>query len=573
MGTGISYDQLNQATECPHELNERFFFDVAIPPIKQQRSTTDLNGKFVHSQILIDRLCQVPSTLNSTNELVTLLRAKLLGRLTEKNIIALNKFAQDYSENQALHYVTAEEPQLSLYLNKALREQDIDLLFKFRFLINDLRKQLQIHACHEAVLVYRSQRMSNDELKKLKKLKGKLISVNSFFATSRNRCLTVSRLGLSQTMNDGSERVLFCINLDPSVVTKNPFADLSSLSCFPSEQEILIMLGSIFRLRDIRPGEDDEKNAWIIEMDLCGDDDNDLKDVIDDIRTNNGNGDSESSLLLFAHALRDMGKFKHAQNYYQLLLENLSEDNYILRSRCYHGLGNVKDDIGDYKSSLELFEKALKILMQVPNPPPFNLIRIHISTGATQANTNCLTEALVSYENALLLLESQPVEADKYYLMIMCNINKAQIFSTQKKHPEAYQWFKKAHDLCQKHLSKNHELIGTCFIGFGGVDLDLGNLHEALKHYNNALKIYLKPLPHDHSNIGHVLENIGETYEMMGDMDQSLLYYKRSGAIFRKTLLPTHPEVVQNDQNIRRISSRRKWYYHIIQCYPGYPIF
>ena len=46
-------------------------------------------------------------------------------------------------------------------------------------------------------------------------------------------------------------RVLFVIDADPQVVKSKPFADISSLSEFNNECEVLFMIGSIFRLIQI----------------------------------------------------------------------------------------------------------------------------------------------------------------------------------------------------------------------------------------------------------------------------------------------------------------------------------
>ncbi len=45
--------------------------------------------------------------------------------------------------------------------------------------------------------------------------------------------------------------VLFKINCDTRRPDTKPFADISHLSCFENEKEILFMLGSVFRLEDI----------------------------------------------------------------------------------------------------------------------------------------------------------------------------------------------------------------------------------------------------------------------------------------------------------------------------------
>ncbi|CAF4419625.1 unnamed protein product, partial [Adineta steineri] len=148
-------------------------------------------------------------------------------------------------------------------LNKALRIQNIDFLFLFRFFIRDIEQQLYENQYLSPIRVYRGQLMSSDELNILKKSQNKLISINSFLSTSCNRQIALFFLG-SSPYNDTYERVLFEIDADPSKDGVKPFADLSKFSYFP-EGEFLMTLGSVFYLKNIYLG---ENHIWHIEMDL-----------------------------------------------------------------------------------------------------------------------------------------------------------------------------------------------------------------------------------------------------------------------------------------------------------------
>jgi hypothetical protein len=76
--------------------------------------------------------------------------------------------------------------------------------------------------------------------------------------------------------------VLFVIDADPGVVTSKPFANISSLSDFGNECEVLFMTGCVFRLVDIRL--DHNKQIWLIQMRLCGDDEHSLKKLFDHMK-------------------------------------------------------------------------------------------------------------------------------------------------------------------------------------------------------------------------------------------------------------------------------------------------
>ncbi|CAF4597674.1 unnamed protein product, partial [Rotaria magnacalcarata] len=116
--------------------------------------------------------------------------------------------------------------------------QDIDLLFLFRFFIRDIHKQLQELQCSTPLRVYRGQLVSNDELQTLKASLGQFISMNSFLSTSLDRRLALSFL-TSSPVTDDLQRILFEIDLDPTLAGIKPFANITSNSFFADEQEVL----------------------------------------------------------------------------------------------------------------------------------------------------------------------------------------------------------------------------------------------------------------------------------------------------------------------------------------------
>ena len=74
--------------------------------------------------------------------------------------------------------------------------------------------------------------------------------MNSFLSTSVDRRQALSFLYAS-TSSSSMQRVLFEIDVDPQLDGVKPFANITSLSYFSGEDEVLLMLGSIFRLVSI----------------------------------------------------------------------------------------------------------------------------------------------------------------------------------------------------------------------------------------------------------------------------------------------------------------------------------
>ena len=244
---------------------------------KADQSTTELNGNFIHSLLLID-VQRMKSIESDKQQLIQLCKKEY--RTNNMELILVREFEKYYRADKALWWYTRDS-FLYRVLNKALRIQNIDLLFLLRFVIRDIYQQLKLYQHQSPIRVFRGQVMSIDELKTLRKSINNFISINSYFSTSTNPHQALSFLNSSIITSDLC-RILFIIHADPRLVKSKPFADISSLSYFSNEREVLFMIGSIFRLTKIEKLKD--KDIVTIYMELCGDDEHDLKELFDHMK-------------------------------------------------------------------------------------------------------------------------------------------------------------------------------------------------------------------------------------------------------------------------------------------------
>ncbi|CAF1402648.1 unnamed protein product [Didymodactylos carnosus] len=206
-------------------------------------------GSILWFQLLIDVLLRMKHTDDAKTVLIETWRENYTGNSSELDII--KEFEQTYKREKAVWWYTRES---SLYriLNKALREQSIDMIFSFRFFLTELSKQVsqfykdymqQLKASNtvcESIHVYRGQIIAKEELEQMQNSIGGFISINSFFSTSRNR-LKARNFAMGSPVTEKLRRILFKIEIDPRLPTK-PFADIEGISYIPDEQEILFML-------------------------------------------------------------------------------------------------------------------------------------------------------------------------------------------------------------------------------------------------------------------------------------------------------------------------------------------
>ncbi|CAF2202747.1 unnamed protein product [Rotaria magnacalcarata] len=302
------------------------------------KSTTRINGQFVFFQSLIDCLIRLKPNDGDRNELLSCLKNEYKDNYPE--LTKLHEFEKDYTSGKVLWWYTRDS-FFYRTLNAALRKQNIHMIFLYRSFLFDLRSQLEKNHCKELVRVYRSQLMSIDEVNSLKQNIGHVVSTISFLSTSKKKKIVNCYTG-DRAQKIDLERVLFKIDADPKVVSMKLFADISSGSQFPNAYEVLFMPGSIFRLND---------------------DEHDLKGVLDDMKKQNGIG--ETSLWTLGKLSWAMGKLKLAEHYYNRLLQETSPDDPSLRS-LYADLSKLASQQSDFEKSIRWHEKLLEIKEQAP---------------------------------------------------------------------------------------------------------------------------------------------------------------------------------------------------------------
>lgn len=343
-------DELTSKIRYDHrirkQMKEPLVFDIFA---SDGESTTQINGKFVFFQVIIDCLLRLKSNESEKNELIDMCRNAYQGKKTELDI--LEEFQKNYSSKEALWWYTRES-FFYRTINASLRSKNIRMIFLLRSYVCDIQQHLRENQVQNTLKVYRSQIMSKNEFQIFKQSEGQLISVNSFFSTSRDLSLTVHMSGETNSTVDW-ERILFKIDTDPKMMKTKPFADISQLSYFPNEDEILFMAGSIFRVNKIFY---DENQLWIVQMTLCNDNEHDLKDVLKDMNKQIGKG--ETNLRTLAKVLWEIGEFELAEEYFLRLLNQLSSNDPLLVD-LYEDLAKLTSQMKKSDNSMEWRQRLL----------------------------------------------------------------------------------------------------------------------------------------------------------------------------------------------------------------------
>ncbi|CAF1569454.1 unnamed protein product, partial [Rotaria sordida] len=255
------------------------------------------NAIFMWFQLFIEVLLRMHHKSNDRKEILDICKKSYKGNKQEMKII--DEFEKSYKAENAIWWYTRESCFYRM-MNKALRVQDFDMLFALRFFITDIAKQIKseyekfIRTCdnRNIIRVYRGQVIGNGELELMKNSIGEFLSMNSFLSTSRDRSIALHFAQLTPKTND-VQKIIFEIEIDPRLQTK-AFADVTEISYFENEDEVLIMLGALFRIEKVI--EDKKKRIWVARVSLASEDDYHLKETFSYMKSTIGDDTDLDSL-------------------------------------------------------------------------------------------------------------------------------------------------------------------------------------------------------------------------------------------------------------------------------------
>ncbi len=556
--------------------------------IKSIRDLSKEHASFMWFQLLIEILLKMNEIDIAKNEMIRECLSQYDDDIVEQ--IKIEDFQNNYNETKAIWWYT-RDCFLYRLLNKALRTENIDIIFKFRFFIKELFHQLKnefniyteklIEYDIKTFSVYRGQSIASNELQKLKESVNGLISFNTFLSTTTDRDVAVVYAG------DGSgtpiiESVLFEMIINTNINKTKPFANIEKLSYFQDENEILFFIGSIFRIEIVEKLIDTD--IWHVKMKLCNDEDEQLKEVYDYLKKKIH---ETTDILTLGSFLIQMGDFKKAETYYIRLLKETSSSNSLQYATIYHQLGLLSQRKCDYSLALEQYEKALEIFSQYPKIDNSILSMIYeniatvyddlsqfdkaliyykkcldikqivnddLSIGITYSNIGVTYHQLGDYENAMInhkksleILSHLPA----YHPSLAATYgNLGSTFRSTGDNEKALEMYNKKIDIELKTLTPNHPSLASTYNNIGVIYKEKGDYILALKMYQSALDICSIALIHDHVNIAMTYNNMANIYSETGDYSLAINYYLKALEIELKHFSADHSQLVVTYSNI-----------------------
>ena len=455
--------------------DENTALPMSIFHLEEKQNTlqklTEQSAKFMWYQAVLRVLQLMAKYRNSKDEMLAECRACYPTDDVEKKKI--NDFASKYTPTEACWWYTWDSCVYRL-LNQALRTQSIEIIFKFRFFINDLHRQVeQLYqeylAKHpnNSLTVYRGQRMMISEVEGLKDSVGGIISMNSFLSATTTRQIAEIFADTSDQRNVESplQSVIFTIDVFNFDHETTPFAFIQNYSRCRDEEEVLFTIGAIFSVESVEKVE----NIWNVHLKLTKQQNRQYKDLSKYMLDKIGPDPSPSTLGWF---LFRMSEFSKAELYIQVLLTQLPPDD-IEVADAYNLLGLIYKDLKRLPDSIKAYEKALEIYSQRLNSNSPQVIAIHCNLGLAYLADN--DDRSADYEQS---------RAEEKLFQLSCRNNPLLIAKT-------------------KTLK-------------GKIQIANGRYPEALESFRIALEQKRKQLPSDHPSMASALNDLGIVKEKMG---------------------------------------------------------
>ncbi|CAF1451560.1 unnamed protein product [Rotaria sordida] len=495
------------------------------------------------------------------------------GNLSElKNI---QRFRRTYDAKDAIAWYT-DECFLYRLLNRALRTEDIDGLYLFRFYIIDLCKQLEEESRKNVgtMTLYRGQVISEQELDRIKHSVGSLISTNGFFSTTLVKIVAINFL--QQAKRHDLQQILFEIKADSSLKSV-VFADVEELSRIKGEHEVLFGIGAVFKIECVDFSK--EMKCWLVQMAATDEGMENLQGYTD--ATKKQYEDTEIAII-FGRLLTEMNELAKAMKYFNLLLIKAEKDS-LTEADVLNEMGFIFYCRHERSSALEHYTRAYEIrktrlhsnhpkiahsFMNIVdvydlarnykkvleyNKRALDIYRVnygegdHIAIAKTLSNLgkayygqkrdfdsalDCFTQTL-EMRRRLLPQEHADIAHALWDIGYLYYVYKGK------------DDYESAFDLCDKKLTELrkefgevHPTIGQLLYQLADICQKRNDSDEAMFHFEKAMSVFEKCVPPEQEQIGNCLFEIGHIHEKNENFQLALKYFSKQLDVVRKICLP-----------------------------------
>ena len=493
-------------------------------------------------------------------------KRQMLEEIRSRNRYALNdnsdvsSFGSTYDTQDAIRWYTRSDCVHEI-INRVLRTEDIQALYIFRCFIMNLCDSLQKMTddtrkkFSSSFKCYRGSRMKLEEIQNL--CVNTLVSTNGFWSTSKELSVAMVFAGIDPKTGlptDAPDQytlqpVLFEIQVDFNRSHNLIVADVSHLSMFPDEKELLFDLGTTFVITEKKYN--DDTGVWHIQ--LISSSALDTFDQDYDSYVNHRLSRTNGTLLYGNLLAGALGEHKIAVEYFQRLLRVLPNHEVDLPN-IYSELGRVYLLMGIYDKAKKYFRIGLHLFDRGSLKFTFDHGNTLFSLGMLYSELRDYPRAIRCYRRVITIyrpiLPVKHLEIAKVVSRLacdLCQIGQLQAASdliTEIENPVSDQVF----------LTNPETQL---FLARGMLHKAAGDRKKALNYLQQALDLREKWSHKSHRFTATICYELATLHaEEEGQYERALLYAKRSFALRSAKVSPNKIELQESMELIERLSKR-----------------
>ncbi|CAF3930921.1 unnamed protein product [Adineta steineri] len=495
------------------------------------------SSSFLLHQMLIYVIKQMSQDEQSKKQMLDMCRDYYKNNKHE--LKKIEEFQNTYTRDKAIEWYT-DECFIYKLLNKALRTEDIELLFTFRFFIIDLcsviERENHLLKNEGTLTLYRGTQIPNEEFEKIKENIGKTISTNGFLSTSRNIDVSLEFIHSNAQSNDFTS-VLFEIKANP-LLTTVIFANVRNKSRIEGEEEVLFNLNSLFKIVSVYF--DSTLNVWKVELNAT---DEGAEKIEEYLSLSRQEMEEYTPLIYFGRLLLyELDQIDRAGKYFSMLLKSLPHDHPDIAT-VYNNIGLVHMERGELNLALKNYEIAYEMRRkQLPSNHP-DIAGSLNNIGIIYRAKGDLNTALDYMQQTLTIDENLHPGNNLGKAITIENIGR--VYMDKEDLDTALTYLSRALEMYKNVLPDQHSQTALCLGGIGYAHEKKGNLDIALDYYQQQLNMEEQCLPFEHSNLSIHLGWIINTYKKMNEIDKALDLCQQKLLIQNARLGENHPRIVR----------------------------
>ncbi|CAF1586109.1 unnamed protein product [Rotaria magnacalcarata] len=191
--------------------------------------------------------------------------------------------------------------------------------------------------------------------------------------------------------------VIFIMTIDQSKISTSntPFAMIDEHSAIPSEQEILFIMHSVFRVVEMKQTAKNNR-LWDVQLTITDDNDPQLSTLTNLIKEE---VQGPTGWYRMGQLMLKVSHFDQAEELYQELLKNASTNSD--RAFIYRMLGILQHQQGKYSKAVKFYEKSVEIERKILPEDDASLAPTYSNIGLVYNNMCEYSKALEFYEKSL----------------------------------------------------------------------------------------------------------------------------------------------------------------------------